>query len=60
MTNKDTAKIATKISEASRQVEETAVQVAQKRTDRTNLTGKVSDSAAELSDYILARARKVG
>ncbi len=57
MTNSERTQIATKISEASRQVEETAVQVAQKRVDRAMLTSKVSDSAAELSNYILKRAR---
>jgi|HubBroStandDraft_2_1064218.scaffolds.fasta_scaffold19329_2 hypothetical protein len=60
MTSSETMQIATKISEASRQVEETAIQVAQKRVDRTQLTHRVSDSAAEMSDYILTRARKAG
>ncbi|HEY0105928.1 MAG TPA: hypothetical protein VGB91_07570 [Rhizomicrobium sp.] len=60
MTDKEKTKVAEKISEASRQVEEAAFGVAQKRTVRSELTGRVSDSAAELSNYILSRARKAG
>jgi hypothetical protein len=57
MTDKEIARVANRISEASRQIEEMAVQVAQRRFERSELTGKVSDSAAELSNYILTRAR---
>src|SRR5258706_6751927 len=60
MSDKETIQVAKKISGASRQIEETAVRVAQKRLGRSELTSKVSDSAAELSNYILKRARTVG
>jgi hypothetical protein len=59
MTNKETIEIAKKIAEAARRVEETAVNVAQKKTQRSELTTKVTESAAALSDYILTRARRV-